>query len=130
MTVAKTQTRSTTKAKTEPAKSAPIKPAEAAPALPMEPAETVRSQVTLDPPKAGTKLDMLVQLLSRPEGATVHDLSATTGWQVHSVRGAMAGALMLRGYKVTSDKPSEIRIYRITTLKKGAKGGAAKRAAR
>jgi hypothetical protein len=61
------------------------------------------------------KLGILVTLLRRPDGATVHDLAQATGWQVHSVRGAMAGALKKqRGLNIVSVKTETGRVYRIT----------------
>jgi hypothetical protein len=61
-----------------------------------------------------SKLDIVVGLLQRPEGATVEALSAATGWQMHSVRGAMSGALKKkRGLTITSEKTDAGRIYRI-----------------
>ena len=35
-----------------------------------------------------------------------------TGWQQHSVRGALAGALKKRGLIITSDKIDDLRRYR------------------
>jgi hypothetical protein len=35
-----------------------------------------------------------------------------TGWQQHSVRGAMAGALKKRGLVITSEKVQDVRRYR------------------
>jgi Protein of unknown function (DUF3489) len=70
------------------------------------PAETPGPQAKLAP--AG-KLGALVDLLNRPQGATVDDMMAATGWQAHSVRGALAGALKKTlGYEVASE-----RVYRI-----------------
>ena len=62
-------------------------------------------------PKA--KLDLLVVRLRRPGGASIDDLAKITGWQAHSVRGAMAGALRKKGHAVTSDKVDGVRRYRI-----------------
>jgi hypothetical protein len=59
------------------------------------------------------KLDTLAQLLGRPEGATLEAMTAATGWQTHSVRGAMAGALKkAKGLTITSEKTEAGRIYR------------------
>ncbi len=61
-----------------------------------------------------SKLDRLVTLLRAPGGATLLELQAATGWQVHSVRGAMAGALRKKGYSIASEKPEGgLRRYRI-----------------
>ena len=60
-----------------------------------------------------TKLDLMIANLCRPEGATVADLMAVTGWQAHSVRGAMAGSLKKKGHVILSEKIDGQRRYRI-----------------
>jgi hypothetical protein len=40
-----------------------------------------------------TKLSLLVDLLKRKTGATIGEAVKATGWQAHSVRGAMSGTL-------------------------------------
>ena len=60
---------------------------------------------------APTKLATLEQLLMLPNGATLTDMIPATGWQQHSVRGAMAGALKKRGLTITSDKTDGVRRY-------------------
>jgi hypothetical protein len=62
-----------------------------------------------------TKLAQLEALLRRPEGATLDQISASIGWQAHSVRGAMSGALKKKqGFTISSDKTQGgQRIYRI-----------------
>jgi hypothetical protein len=54
-------------------------------------------------------------MLKRPEGATVNQIAAATGWQHHTIRGAIAGALKKKlGLTVTSEKPEGgERRYRI-----------------
>jgi hypothetical protein len=47
-------------------------------------------------PRAGSKLAMLVALLEREGGATVEEMAVVLGWQPHTVRGVMSGALMKR----------------------------------
>jgi len=57
-----------------------------------------------------------VALLRRPEGAGIAELAGATGWQVHSVRGAMSGALKKKlGLTITSEKTETGRVYRIAT---------------
>lgn len=64
--------------------------------------------------KAPGKLDLLIAALNTPDGATIAELMQVSGWQAHSVRGAMAGALKKRGIAVTSDKLTDRgRVYRI-----------------
>jgi len=64
------------------------------------------------PPPPLSKLDRLAALLADPAGATIAVMSAATGWQAHSVRGAMAGALRKRGLTMTSSKTDGVRTYR------------------
>lgn len=82
------------------------RPAATAPAIPAA------------PPHVATpsgKLGVIVGLLGRPEGATLADLTAATGWQGHSVRGAIAGAIKKKlGLKVTSQPRSVGRTYRLS----------------
>ncbi len=60
-----------------------------------------------------TKLDLLLALLRQPEGASIADLVAATGWQAHSVRGALAGSLKKKGHMVVSEKMHGLRRYRV-----------------
>lgn len=64
-------------------------------------------------PVGSSKLDRLVVLLRRPEGATIAQMTEATGWQAHSVRGALAGSLRKKGHAVTSEKVDGTRCYRI-----------------
>jgi hypothetical protein len=52
-------------------------------------------------------------LLSRQDGAAIDELMATTGWQAHSVRGALAGSLRQKGHVIDSQKVDGRRVYRI-----------------
>ncbi len=71
------------------------------------------SAILLERP--GTKTALMIALLRRPEGSTVADLSAATGWQPHSVRGAIAGQLKRRlGLVVIAfNEPDRGRVYRL-----------------
>lgn len=60
-----------------------------------------------------TKLDLLTSLLRGPNGASIAELTEATGWQSHSVRGAMSGALKRKGLAVTSEVTVGVRRYRI-----------------
>jgi hypothetical protein len=66
--------------------------------------------------RAGTKLAMLIGLLQAPDGATMDTIMAATGWQSHTVRGAMSGALGKKlGLIVTSAQTGDgARVYRIS----------------
>lgn len=64
-------------------------------------------------PGPGGKLGILATLLRRADGATLAQLTEATGWQVHSVRGALAGALRKKhGLIITSEKVDGARVYR------------------
>ncbi|HCX68113.1 DUF3489 domain-containing protein [Parvibaculum sp.] len=45
---------------------------------------------------AGGKLGQIIRLLQRAKGASIDDLTDATGWQAHSVRGAISGRLRKR----------------------------------
>jgi hypothetical protein len=65
--------------------------------------------------RGGTKQAQLVAMLERADGATIDEITAATGWQPHTVRGAFAGALKKRlGLTVTSEKvEGRGRVYRV-----------------
>jgi hypothetical protein len=65
--------------------------------------------------RTGTKQALLISLLRRPEGVTMPEIVAATGWQAHSARGAMSGALGKKlGLVVVSAKEdARGRVYRI-----------------
>jgi hypothetical protein len=65
--------------------------------------------------KANSKQAQLVAMLRRPEGASLDEIMTATGWQAHTVRGAIAGALKKKlGLTVTSEKlEGRGRVYRI-----------------
>jgi hypothetical protein len=64
--------------------------------------------------REGSKLAMVISMLRGSGGATIASLSKATGWQAHSVRGALAGAIGKKlGLKVVSEKADGIRTYRI-----------------
>jgi Protein of unknown function (DUF3489) len=67
------------------------------------------------PVREGSKLSLLVGLLSRKTGATVEEAAEATGWQHHSIRGAISGALKKKmGLTVTSAaSEGRGRVYRI-----------------
>lgn len=77
-----------------------------------------------NPPKSPTqrvrepasgKLGQIIRLLQRAKGATIDDLTEATGWQAHSVRGAISGQLRKRhGLAVSATKDaSRGLVYRL-----------------
>ena len=65
--------------------------------------------------RPGTKLAALVVALRRPQGATSLQLMLATGWQPHSVRGAISGMLRKKlGLNVVlAHNKSGERVYRV-----------------
>lgn len=65
--------------------------------------------------RQGTKQALLIDLLKRKKGATIKEIVEATGWQAHSVRGAISGALKKKlGLAVSSEKVDDLgRVYRI-----------------
>ena len=115
-------TKKTTPAKSAPkakkaAKSAPAKgkatkkatPAKKAPKSPKA-AKTPESVG----PREGSKTAQVVAMLQRKNGATLAEIMEKMGWQKHTVRGFMAGAMKKAGYTVESFKSEKgERTYRI-----------------
>ena len=96
------------KAKPRPASARAAKPAKPAKAAPAE----------KPTPRAGTKQARMIELLKRPEGATVAQIAEATGWQHHTIRGAIAGALKKKlGLNVEATRTREVG-----PNKSGAKG--------
>ena len=67
-------------------------------------------------PRAGTKQAKLIEMLRADGGATIEEIVAETGWQAHTVRGAMSGALKKKlGLTITSEKiDGRGRVYAIS----------------
>src|SRR3954451_15381791 len=85
--------------------------------LPVEP-EPVAGFVE---PRAGSKQARVIGLLQRPQGATIDEVAAAMGWQQHTVRGLISGALKKKlGLPVVSEKTERGRLYRIATGQKVA----------
>jgi len=68
--------------------------------------------------RAGTKQALMIEMLKRPEGATVEQIAEATGWQHHTIRGAISGALKKKlGLAVEATRTREVG-----PNKTGAKG--------
>ena len=64
--------------------------------------------------RANSKQAAVIELLSRPDGATIPAIMKATGWQQHSVRGFFAGVVHRKlGLVLESKKTDGDRVYRI-----------------
>ena len=66
--------------------------------------------------KTPSKQAIFLDLLEKPEGATLHQLMDATGWQAHSVRGFISGFIKKkRGLTIVSEKREGLRFYALQT---------------
>ena len=70
---------------------------------------------SVQPCRPGTKLAKVVAALQNPDGATTFQLMCCTGWQPHTIRGALSGMVRKKlGLNVVSTKAAGgERVYRI-----------------
>ena len=115
---AKPKTAKNAKGGAKAAKGAPVKGKPTKKAIPAKAApKAKKSPASEEKPKGirgGSKTAQVVVLLQRKNGATLVEIMEKMGWQKHTVRGFMAGAMKKAGYTVESFKPEGgERTYRI-----------------
>ena len=72
--------------------------------------------------RAGSKQARVIGLLQRPEGATIDQMANAMGWQRHTVRGLISGALKKKlGLVVVSEKTDRGRFYRSSESRAAAR---------
>ena len=84
------------------------------------PVKAKRSATAQPPAKQQSKQSQIIELLKKKAGTTIEEMMVLTGWQAHTVRGIISGALKKRlGLNVVSTVSGSngIRIYRITEVK-------------
>lgn len=62
--------------------------------------------------KRANKTSLVLDLLGRPEGATIAQLIDATGWLPHTTRAALTG-LRKKGHAVMKNKQGDVTCYRI-----------------
>lgn len=60
-------------------------------------------------------MEQCLKLLTAPDGVTIDELQATTGWQAHSLRGFLAGTVKKKLGLILDSKKAEdgVRHYRV-----------------
>ena len=64
-------------------------------------------------PKRTTKIDNVIGLLKREQGATLDEMVKATSWLPHTTRAALTG-LKKKGHTIERDKRDDVTCYRIT----------------
>jgi DNA-binding IclR family transcriptional regulator len=64
-------------------------------------------------PRAGTKQAALIDLLGRPNGATIRELTEGTGWRANTVHSALV-TLRKRGWLIEVEQKAAEKRYQIT----------------
>lgn len=70
-------------------------------------------------PRPGGKLGVIIDRLAAKAGATADELVAATGWQRHSVLGALS-RLRSRGFAMQLDARTDRKAYRLNNVTKPA----------
>lgn len=78
--------------------------------------KSVEPEVTVNQPQPmaldhRNKTAFMVNMLSRPEGATLKEMAEALGWKENSIRGAMSLYAKNTKQTVTSEKKDGIRTY-------------------
>ncbi|WP_245228770.1 DUF3489 domain-containing protein [Pontixanthobacter sp. CEM42] len=63
-------------------------------------------------PKKPAKIDLVLSMLCRAEGATLDQMVEATGWLPHTTRAALTG-LKKKGHVISSEKMDGVRTYHV-----------------
>ncbi|WP_394728887.1 DUF3489 domain-containing protein [Altererythrobacter sp. GH1-8] len=64
-------------------------------------------------PRSASKIDQVITMLGRKQGATLAEMTDVTGWQPHSARAVLTG-LRKKGHTIVKSKRDDVTCYRIT----------------
>lgn len=94
-------------------------------ALGIVPSQSADTEIgkAVKPVRQSSKQAVVIQMLRRPEGATVTQIMEVTGWQAHSLRGFFAGTIKKKlGLSLVSEKSEDgVRTYKIEETTAGSK---------
>lgn len=77
------------------------------------PAKTTTTPATTDSPHPRpSKMEAVIALLRRSEGATLGEIIEATGWQPHSARAVLTG-LRKKGHMLEKTRREDMTCYRI-----------------
>ncbi len=112
---AATKPRPKTRGRRSTRKSTEAKPTGKTPPARRQPSAVKPKDKAATAGRPGTKQALLIDLLARKSGATIAEAVKVTGWQPHSVRGAISGTLKKKLGLTVSSTPVEGRgrVYRI-----------------
>ena len=100
-----------TQAAEPPEKATPAKTGKNAPGKSEAPS---RDSSSTPSPTSASKIDTVITMLRAKGGASIDQVIKATGWQAHSVRGAISGHLKKKlRLNVLSEKIDGTRLYRI-----------------
>lgn len=72
--------------------------------------DDANAPVLATPPKRPSKIEAVIALLERKEGATIADLIEATNWLPHTTRAALTG-LKKKGKVITKAKRGDVTCY-------------------
>ena len=106
-----------TEAKLKAARTVPAPAPQAAPVAKKK-AKSTKGATAKDATPAtrdGSKKAIVLDMLKRPDGATLADIMSATAWQAHSVRGFISGSLgkKMRLTVESFKRPDGVRAYRL-----------------
>lgn len=70
-------------------------------------------------PEGATKREVLIKMLEREDGTSLELMCKATGWQRHTVRGFISGALRKKGYVVQSVRHATCVLYKLKAKPEG-----------
>jgi predicted transcriptional regulator len=76
------------------------------------PPENVSADDGFSAVRCGTKLALVIEMLSRKNGVTIAELMAATGWLPHTTRATLSG-LRKKGHSIVTDKTDDVTRYRM-----------------